>query len=131
MLDLPDFNYHGRHGSKSDKVLMLQYPKISIPDKYRSNQYVFFKAEGEFGSYGIHLIYFEDHQRNDSFSSFLIPKIMKTTICHLSNLPENSDENTSTSQHLKRRRDDGEHNNQAEEPHHRIYMREPNTDLKL
>ena len=47
-LDLPDCEYHERHGSKSDEVLLLYYPKIVILDEYHSNQYVLFEAEDKF-----------------------------------------------------------------------------------
>ena len=61
--------YCGVHVSKSDEELMLLYfPKIAIWDKHRSNQYVLFHANGKFRSYGIHLIYSEDHQRNRNSS---------------------------------------------------------------
>ena len=63
---LPRCIYHGKHGSKSDDVSLLYYPKIAIPDKYHCNQYVLFKAKGEFNCYGIHLIYSGDHERNHS-----------------------------------------------------------------
>ena len=124
--------YHGRHGSKSDEVLLLYYHKIAIPDKYHSNQYVLFKAKGEFNCYGIHLIYSEDHQRSQSLS-LEFPETQDNEDNHMpfAESSKNSVENTSTSQHLKRRCDDAEHNNQVEEPHHKRYLREPNTDLKL
>ena len=131
-LCLPYYEYHGKHGSKSDEVWLLYYPKIAIPDKYHCNQYVLFKAKGEFNSYGIHLIYSEDHQRNQSLS-LEFPETQDNEDNHMpfAESSENYGENTSTSQHLKRRRDDVEHKNQAGEPHHKRYLREPNTDLKL
>ena len=122
-LELPDCEYHGRHGSKSDELLLLYYLKISIPNEYHSNQYVLFKGLGKFSHYRIHLIYSEDHQRNQDDEDNHMPM--------LPNLLENSDDNISTSQHLKRRHDDAEHNNLAEEPYHKRYLREPNTDLKF
>ena len=123
---------HGEHGSKLDEVLLLYYPKIAIPDKYHCNQYVLFKAKGKFNCYGIHLIYSEDHERNHSLS-LEFPETQDDEDNHMPFVEssENSSENTSTSQHLKRIRDDAEHNNQAEEPHYKRYLRESNTDLKL
>ena len=126
------YEYHGRHGSKSDEVLLLYYPKIAIPNKYHSYQYVLFKAKSQFNCYVIRLIYSEDHQRNQSLSlEFLETQDDEDNHMSFAESSENSSENTSTSQHLKRRRDDAEHNNQAEEPHHKRYLRKPNTDLKL
>ena len=129
---LPSCQYHWKHGSKSDEVSLLYYPKIAIPDKYHCNQYVLFKAKGEFNCYEIHLIYSKDHERNHSLS-LEFPKTQDDEDNHMPFVEssENSGENTSTSQHLKRRRDDAEHNNQAEEPHHKRYLRESNTNLKL
>ena len=129
---LPYCEYHGEHGSKSDEVLLLYFPKITIPNKKFYNQYVLFKAKGEFNCYGIHLIYSEDHERNHSLS-LEFPETKDDEDNHMLFVEssENFGENTSTSQHLKRRRDDVEHNNQAEEPHHKRYLRESNTDLKL
>ena len=126
----PYCEYDGKHGSKSYEVSLLYYPKIAIPDKYHCNQYVLFKARGEFNCYGIHLIYSEDHERNHSLS-LEFPETQDDEDNHmpLVESSENSGEKTSTSQHLKRRRDDAEHNNQAEEPHHKRYLRESNTDL--
>ena len=135
-VSLSYFECHGEHGSKSDEVSLLYYPKIAIPHKYHCNQYVLFTAKGKFNCkfncYGSHLIYSEDHERNHSLS-LEFPETQDDEDNHMSffESSENSGENTSTSQHLKRRHDDAKHNNQAEEPHHKRYLRESNTDLKL
>ena len=91
-----------------------------------------FKAKDKFNCYEIHLIYFEDHQRNQSLSlEFLETQDDEDNHMSFAKSSENSGENTSTSQHLKRRYDNAEHKNQAVEAHNKRYMREPNIGLKL
>ncbi|KAJ9671299.1 hypothetical protein PVL29_027334 [Vitis rotundifolia] len=105
-----------------DKLSLVYHPKTIFRDKFHSNQYMHLKASfvsSNFGSqnktksFGVHLIYSQDHQQNHN---------------SLLDFPENSGDNKSTAKDIKRSHDDATHN-QAEEPYHKR-LRESNTHLK-
>ena len=102
-------------GGESNRVWVAYYPKVAIDNKYWSNEWRHLKAsfhgEGvKVEECGFHLIYSEEHQQNQDEEDNHMPMF--------SNLSENSGDDRSTVENVKRRRDDAEHN-QAEEPLHK------------
>ncbi|XP_034676381.1 disease resistance protein RPV1-like [Vitis riparia] len=95
------------HGSESEEVWVVYYPKISIGDQFHSNQYMHLQASFDISilgcsknikSCGIHLIYSQDLQHNhislDDEHNHMPMSL---------NLLENSGDNRSTAKHEKLR----------------------------
>ena len=100
--------YRNINSGVSDELWVTFYPKISIPEKYHSNQFKHIQASfsartvSDIKSGGIHLIYSQDHQQRNT-------PLLDSLGTQDDDLPDNFQDNTEsvaedTNGNVKRRR---------------------------